>query len=246
MNLDSKQQAILDGLVDPDLDKPYRYTWDDNFQRRLLGMLLTDKFFLIQSQSLIKPDYFTNECHVLTCRILFKLFQKHKELPERFIMMEELKSAIQNKDESLKLYNLSELNSVYEFFVPGLASRDILLDKLTAFAKAQALKVAFHQSLEQIKNAPEEDSTWVKIHDLLRTAMQVDRTFEVGLEFFPDIEEFFERMKKSEEVGERFTSGFPSIDDAIAGGGAKRGEIYSWIGLPGTGKTHIFGTIVLM
>ena len=36
---------------------------------------------------------------------------------------------------------------------------------------------------------------------------------------------------------EKFTSGFPKIDNALAGGGLQRGEIYSWIGLPGKGKS---------
>jgi len=235
--LNDKQQAILDTLIDPDVLKKPRYAWDDNFQRRLLGMLLTDRFFLLQSQSLVKPDYFSNEVHALVCRILFRLFQKYRSLPERFIMMEELKSEIREKDDAVKLYFISELNSVYEFFVPGLATRDVLLDKLTVFAKAQALKVAFANSLEEIKKAPEEDATWSKVYEMVREAMLVDRSFEVGLEYFPKIEEMFERMKADEDGKERFTSGFQAIDDAIAGGGAKRGEIYSWIGMPGVGKS---------
>src|SRR5215831_4044263 len=187
--LNDKQQAILDQLIDPDLLQKPRYSWDDNFQRRLLGMLLTDRFFLIQSQSLVKPEYFTNEAHALICRILFKLFQKHKSLPERFIMLEEVKNEVRSKDDAVKLYYISELNSVYEFFVPGLATRDILLDKLTAFAKAQALKVAFGNALEEIKKAPEEEGTWSKVYDMVREAMLVDRSFDVGLEYFPNIEE---------------------------------------------------------
>ena len=36
---------------------------------------------------------------------------------------------------------------------------------------------------------------------------------------------------------DRFTSGFPSIDNALTGGGMFAGQIASWIGLPGTGKS---------
>jgi replicative DNA helicase len=235
--LSPEKQAVLDSLVDDTMVDNPRYAWDENFQRRILGMLLTDKFFLIQSQSLVKSSYFTNQVHQMVCRLLFAYFQKYKQLPERYMMVEELKVAIAAKDSSIKLEYISELNSVYEFFVPGFASRDALLDKLTSFAKVQALKEAFFQSTQCMKNDPDSDHTWNKIHNLLRDALAVDRTFDVGLEFFPKIEEVFDRMKAEEEVGERFTSGFEAIDNAIAGGGAKRGEIYSWIGLPGTGKS---------
>jgi replicative DNA helicase len=44
-------------------------------------------------------------------------------------------------------------------------------------------------------------------------------------------------MQKEEEARERFTSGFALIDDALLGGGPHRGEIYSWIGLSGSGKS---------
>ncbi len=235
--LNDKQQKILDSLIDPDVLQKPKYSWDDNFQRRLLGMLLTDRFFLVQSQSLIQPTYFTNEAHALFCRLLFKYFQKYKALPERFVMLEEVKNEVKNKDEAVKLYFTAELNSVYEFFVPGLSSRDVLLDKLTVFAKAQALKVAFSNSLEAIKNAPDDEETWTKVYEMVRQAMLVDRNFEVGLNYFPSIEEILDRMKQDESGTERFTSGFEAIDNAISGGGAKRGEIYSWIGKANSGKS---------
>jgi replicative DNA helicase len=44
-------------------------------------------------------------------------------------------------------------------------------------------------------------------------------------------------MQKDEETRERFTSGFDRIDDALLGGGCHRGEIYSWIGMSGSGKS---------
>ena len=52
-------------------------------------------------------------------------------------------------------------------------------------------------------------------------------------------------MLKQEEAQERFTSGFKSIDDNLLGGGTHRGEIYSWIGLSGTGKSLALVTAAL-
>lgn len=235
--LTPKELAELDALIDGDAQKPSKYSWDENFQRRLLGMLLTDSYFLIQAQSLVRPEFFSNECHVLACKLLFTHFQKYKAMPEKFVLLEELRDKLREKDDAVRLHYLAELDSVYEFYVPGLATRDVLMDKVTTFAKAQALKVAFHTCMEEVRKAPEEEATWAKVSETLREALNVNRQFEIGFEYFPKIEEMFAMMRRQEENTERFTSGFPFIDSRLAGGGPRRGEIYSWIGLPGTGKS---------
>jgi hypothetical protein len=235
--LNDKEKSVLDNLVNTDAVANPKFGWDANFQRRLLGMLLTDRYFLIQSQSLVRPEYFSDTSHAMVARLLFQHFDHYKNLPERFIMEEYLNENIKERDAAIQLAYRSELDSLYDFFVPGFQSRDVLLDKLTAFAKVQAMKLAFHHCHELWRKAPEDEATWMKISDMLRTAMTVDRSFEKGLEYFPNIEELFERMKTAETGVEIFTSGFKSIDEAIAFGGPRRGEIYSWIGLPGVGKS---------
>ena len=81
------------------------------------------------------------------------------------------------------------------------------------------------------------DLTWAFVYEKMRQAMLIDRSYEPGLEYFLNIEEMFRRMDDVFEGKERFTSGFPSIDNALTGGGLFAGQIASWIGLPGTGKS---------
>lgn len=237
-NLSDKEQAVLAGLMKTEIatERP-RYAWDENFQRRLLAMLLTDTFFMVQSQGLVQPTYFSNEAHVIIADLLFKYFNKYKSLPESFLLGEELREKTKDRDGAVRLLFQSEFDGLYDYYVPGLATRDALLDKLITFAKAQALKLAFHESLEDIGKAPDEESTWSKVYDRLRQAMMIDRSFEVGMEVFITPEEMFRRMREQMKSGERFTSGFQSIDTALMGNTLKRGEIYSWIGLPGRGKS---------
>jgi hypothetical protein len=52
-----------------------------------------------------------------------------------------------------------------------------------------------------------------------------------------NIDEMFRRMDDVFVGKDRFTSGFPAIDNALTGGGLFAGQIASWIGLPGTGKS---------
>lgn len=235
-DLTPEEQAKLEAMTDPEVVKP-KFAWDDTFQRKLLAMLLTDQYMLVQSMDKVKPDYFSNEIHVAICKILLKYFSERKNLPEKWIIIQELNEILKDKDKTVQLHYLAELNAVYDYYVPGIDTREYLIDKVTYFAKVQAVKVAFHTSLEKMQEAPEDEKTWSFVYEKMRQAMLIDRSYEPGLEYFLNIEEMFKRMEDVFIGKDRFTSGFPSIDNALTGGGLFAGQIASWIGLPGTGKS---------
>jgi replicative DNA helicase len=234
--LTPEEQAKLEAMTDPQVVKP-KFAWDDTFQRKLLAMLLKDKYMVIQSIDKIKPDYFSNEAHVLICKILTEQFTGKGIVPDEFIIGNELRSLLKDRERSVLLHYLAELHSLYNYYVPGLDSREYLIEKVTYFAKVQAVKIAFHSSLEKMQEAPEDEKTWNFVYEKMRQAMLVDRSYEPGIEYFLNIDEMFRRMDDVFEGKDRFTSGFPSIDNALTGGGLFVGQIASWIGLPGTGKS---------
>lgn len=234
--LTPEEQARLDGYSDPDVTRT-KFSWDDTFQRKLLAMLLSDRNLLVQSLDKIKPQYFSNEAHVMICKILFEYFQKQRGLPETWILKQELTDRLKDRDKSIVIHYLGELESLYSYYVPGLDTREYLLDKITYFAKVQAVKVAFHKCVEKMTEAPEEDATWSFVYDQMRGAMVIDRSYEPGFEYFNQIEEMFKKMQETLEGKDRFTSGFESIDNALTGGGLFPGQIAAWIALPGVGKS---------
>jgi len=234
--LTPEEQAQLEGLTDPDIIKP-KFSWDDTFQRKLLGMLLVDPYMLVQAMDKVKPEYFSNEAHVLICNVLLKYFAEKKSVPEKFIIDQEIKNSLKDSDKSVQLHYQAELNCVYDYYVPGLDTREYLIDKITYFAKVQAIKIAFHTSLEKMQEAPEDEGTWNFIYEKMRESMLIDRSYEPGLEYFLQLDEMYNRMNNAFDGKDRFTSGFNSIDCALTGGGLYAGQIASWIGLPGSGKS---------
>ena len=82
--------------------------------------------------------------------------------------------------EAVKLLYLGELTTVYEYFsrggvadmVPGLDSTDAILDRILRFAKIQAIKIAFHQSLDLVRKNT-SDETFDKIDDFLNLLIQM-------------------------------------------------------------------------
>jgi replicative DNA helicase len=235
--LSDEEQNELESHTESEEHSSAKYKWDDDFQRTILGLLLNDRWFATQCRDLIKPSYFLDERHQVVCRVLFEYMDEYKLIPTKTLVVQEVKNKISNKDDQVKFEYTAEVELIYKKYVPGIDTREFLLKQILNFAKLMGLKSAFDQSLGLIRRDPESETTWSQIQEILKNALLVDRNFDEGLNYFETFEERYARMSKEEESRERFTSGFEAINDALLGGGPHRGEIYSWIGLSGSGKS---------
>lgn len=222
-------------LADPDVDGDTKYNWDEEFQRHIIAMVMCDRQFLLQSVDMIKPSYFTNKAHQKACSLAFKFFKQYRVLPHKDFIVQELKTEF--KDNKALPYYLGEVNTLYDYFHPGMDARDYLQEKIGYFAKMQAVKAAFQNSLKEIGKAPESEETWTKIYEMMREAMTTHQNFEVGLDYFKTIKERYAEMAKDDAEQERFITGLPGIDTEVSGGGYIRGELISFVAGSGVGKS---------
>jgi replicative DNA helicase len=225
----------LDELADPDASNEANYKWDAEFQRSIISMLLVDRQFLVQSMDLIKPSYFTNKAHRKACEVLFELYSKYKYHPSKTIVIQRIKEDL--RDDKSLLYYLGEINALYDFYHPGVDAREYLTDRITFFAKVQALQSAFNTCLKKIDKAPEDEKTWQEVYQVLRVAMNTDRNFDPGLYYLNTIRERYDRMNEMENDTEVFITGIESIDSNIKGGGYMLGEMFSVMAPSGVGKS---------
>lgn len=245
-NLTSEEQEILAELQqEQQAQTQEQYEDDDVIQRNILAMLMTDNYFLTQSLSLVKPQFFVNEAHQLIAKVVFDYFDKYKKQPPKNYIRQMMTDIIKDKKPEIQQYYFVEFEVVFDFYVVGAEQKEFLLDRINNFAKAQGLKQAFKKCLDELKKNKNQD-TWLKVHDTLRSALVIGRSEGIGLNYFMDFETRYANMAKSIENNEVFTSSFHQIDEAIVGGGLSRGELGSWMGLPGTGKTWIKNTKILM
>ena len=235
--LNDADKQIVESLIGKQDQSKLKYRFDDNFQRRILSLILTDNTFLVQSRPLVEPEYFTAETHVVICKTLFAYFETYRNNPEKFVLKKLIEEKTKDESAAKKLHFQDEFNALYEEFVPTADSRPILLDKVLTFAKTQALKIAMDMSQKDLKKDPESEETWNNIYERFRQAMTVKKSFEMGFECFPKLSDFFAELDKETTVEDKFTSGFNRIDSKLGCGGLRRGEIYSWIGMPGKGKS---------
>jgi replicative DNA helicase len=236
-DLNDQEKETLKTLISSEVQK-VKFKWDDNFQRRILGLILTDSFFLVQAKALIIPEYFSNDAHVDICASLYSYFDNYKTMPDKEHMKHILLEKIKGRSDAIKLYYKNEVENIYEAFVPPPNIRPALLDKILAFAKMQSLRIAMDLSQKDLKtNNPEEETTWTVISERFQSALNVNKNFEIGFEYFPNIHDIFSDLENDINPEDKFTSGFSKIDDSLAFGGCRRGELYSFIGLPGKGKS---------
>lgn len=220
------------GLVNPDEEKEHIYQWPEEFQQRILGSLILDNYCLIQSVGLIKPQYFRENVHRLICRIILEYFEKYNGRPDPIIIATEIEERL--ADDSSKDYHLAELKTICAVYQPGVHKREAFLDKVTEFAKTQALRTSFNKVLGYFNSARRDK--WSLIRTELEEALLVERNVDLGLEYFETIEDRYKRMMAAQESQEYFPTGFEPIDEAI-GGGTCRGEIGAFAGMSGSGKS---------
>jgi replicative DNA helicase len=222
-------------LADPDAESEIKYSWDEDFQRHVISLLLLDRQFILQSLDLVKPNYFTNKAHQKACAITFKFFKEHRILPNKTFLIQEVKDDL--KDNKSLDYYLSEIGLLYDYFQPGLDARDYLQNKIVYFAKIQAIKAAFKESLAEIDKAPENEDTWGKVYDLMRKSMETNENFDLGLDYFNTIKDRYEQMEEDQAERAKFVMGLLGIDSEISAGGYIKGEMVSFVGGSGVGKS---------
>lgn len=206
-----------------------QFNLDDDYQKCILGLIVADRQFLMENVDLIQPTYFKNDSHKLICRLVFDYYEEYKKIPNKIILKQAIRDRI--KDEVKILITNAELSSLYDYYIPGLDARESLQNRVLKFAKTQALRVAFRKSFDLLTKDFESDETWVEINEIYREAILVDRKHDLGLNYFETLEDRYERMTTEVINAERFTSGFETIDNSLTGGGMRRGEIYSWMGM---------------
>jgi KaiC/GvpD/RAD55 family RecA-like ATPase len=228
-------------LSDPDAGIESKYQWDEQFQRHVAALLISDRQFLLQSIDIIKPGYFTNKAHSKICEITFNFFKKYRILPRKDFLVNEIKSQL--KENKSIAYYLGEVNVLFDYFQPGMEAREYLQDKIIFFAKIQAVKKAFQDSLKLIDKDPESEETWNKVYEEMRIAMQTQQNFDIGLDYFKTIQDRYVEKEEITDTTERFICGLPSIDSEIGGGGYSRGEIISIVAGSGVGKSVMLACI---
>ena len=204
------------------------YDFSENIQRGILYLLKSDRDFYLQIVNLVKPEYFEFPVHGNIFSAVRDHYEKYKRLPNDDFIEQELKSRKSQK-ESLHDYT-DEINYINRLDTSAMEGENYYLDIIEVFAKREAMKDAIRQSLVLIKEDRMDET-----EELVRKALTVSRTVDVGQKYFTDVNDRWDRTFNAEEV-DKYKTLLPSLNRSLEGGLGEK-ELAMVIAPPGVGKS---------
>lgn len=222
-----------------------RFSFDADFQERIVYLAGTDQIFMRRCAHLLKPQYFELTKHAAFIQLALRHWQKYESvMGTPAIMVESLKSAIEAKavhrDAVEETKNAireihASIKQARETEVQGL-NADFVADKVAEFVRQQAVIEAVTKSLPLIEKAE-----YGKIEKLIADATKI------GLEAEEAGGDYFQRLKlrtierAEETAGKRpprgITTGHQKLDMLLYHRGWGRKELNVLMGGAKAGKT---------
>jgi replicative DNA helicase len=190
------------------------------FQLKVLGALLTDKKFLLNTRDLLTSEYFDSDAHKWILDTTMQYFDKYHTT----ISMDALKIELQKvENDILQVAVKSELRNCYEATQEDLA---YVVQEFTTFAKNQELKTALLNSADLL-NQGDFDG----IRNIIERAMRAGMDKNIGHEYNKDIE-----SRYRQDYRPVIPTPWPVLNDGIQGGWGP-GDLVIVFGNPGGGKS---------
>lgn len=204
------------------------YEFNENIQRGILYLLKSDRDFYLQIINLVKPEYFEFPIHGKIYCAVRDYYDKYKKLPNDDFIEQELRATKSEKEHISDFTD--ELNYINRLDTSACEGEDYYLDLVEDFAKKEAMKDAIKQSLTLIKENRMDET-----EALVRQALTVSRTVDIGQSYFNDVKERWDRTYNAEEA-DKFKTLLPSLNRSLEGGLGEK-ELAMVIAPPGVGKS---------
>jgi replicative DNA helicase len=190
------------------------------FQLKVLGALLTDKKFLLNTRDLLRTDYFDSDAHKWIVQTVIGYFDKYHTTVTMDILKVELQKV---ENDILQVAVKSELRNCYESTQEDLA---YVIEEFTTFARNQELKGALLNSADLL-NQGDFDG----IRGLIERAMRAGMDKSIGHDYNKDIE-----SRYRQDYRPVIPTPWPVMNNII-GGGWGPGDLVIMFGNPGGGKS---------
>lgn len=219
-------------------DEPL-YDFDISFQRKIAALFLRDSGFAAKTRDLISPDYFTEESVKTLVRIIGDHFTVYRSVPDVKILPTIIKDLIASK--AIRKDAVPDLKSLLsDVMKTDLSNPDFVIDKVSDFAKHQAIENAILKSVGLLEKGKFEE-----IADIIKKAVAVGAAMKSDdYDYFGEIGS---RTKKREDISlgkivkRGITSGYAGIDCHLYHNGWGRKELSCIMGPAKSGKSMSLG-----
>lgn len=211
------------------------YTFDADFQAKIVGMMFRDLPFAQRVEGLVKPEFLANTAHGWMIGLANRHLTKYAQLPSAAIVVNELKASKDAK--TISDEDVTAIKDVIRFVYdkPDLSNRDYMIEAVAKFARHRAIEEALIEAAEIIDRKGDPDT----LRPILANALDMGSDDGIGsMDFFADYEKRIDHrtaLLTGTVLPRSITTGFPELDKAFGGWG--RRELWSLMGGPKSGKS---------
>lgn len=212
-----------------------KFEFDLEFQRKIAALILIDTTFHERCEGLILPAYFQDECEAILVKLALQHYQSYRRAPEKSSLGLILKDARASKLVTATMWP-DLLLKVRELYAEDISDRDFVVDKVSSFAKHQALESAILKSAGMLDKAD-----FAGIEKTMRGALEVGANLDdCSYGFFDEIDSRT-LVRKDMVAGiikpDGITTGFKEIDALLYQKGWGRKELSAIMGPAKAGKS---------
>jgi replicative DNA helicase len=201
--------------------------YGQSYQTKVVANLVIDRPFLEQVSDILETKYFESDTNKWIVDLTRKYFHKYKNTPTTDYFKTEVQKI---GDVTLQQNVVQQLKAVYQN--TANSDKEWVKNEFVTFCKNQNFKNVILNSVELLKTGQFE-----KIEKLVKDAVKVGQTADLGLDYKEDIEVRFE------EVNRRTVKTNWDVIDELTDGGLGPGELGVIVAPSGVGKTWVLSHI---
>jgi replicative DNA helicase len=196
--------------------------YGNSFQTKVLGLLLTDRKFLVDVSDSVTDDYFENTARKWIVNRLQKYFDEFHTTPT----MEALQIEVKKEDNDvLKIAVVEELKEAYKMADQSL-DKEYIEQEFSKFCQNQQMKKAIMTSVDLLN-----DGDYESIRTLISKAIVTSQEKNIGHDYELDVE-----TRYRPDDRRVIPTPWPQIN-SITQGGYGKGDLVIFFGGPGSGKS---------
>lgn len=201
--------------------------YGQSYQTKVVANLVVDRPFLEQVSDILETKYFEADTNKWIVDLTKRYFQKYKNTPTTDYFKTEVQKITDN---TLQQNVLGQLKAVYQN--TQHTDKEWVKNEFLTFCKNQNFKTVILNSVELLKTGQFD-----KIEKMVRDAVKVGQTADLGLDYKEDIEVRFE------EVNRRTVATNWDVIDDLMDGGLGPGELGVIVAPSGIGKTWVLSAL---
>lgn len=211
------------------------FEFDADFQKKIAILCCRDEVFFRRCEGLVRAEYFEDRSEAAIVHIASTYHEKYKRLPERSEWAELIKDA--KAEKAIRDDDIPGMVTVLKSILTSpIPARDYAVDKVAAFAKKQAIQMAYIQTIPLVEKGEHE-----KAEKIMQKAFATGAQAVVQDNDYWNSIESRTQYRRDVEAGlitkDGITTGLPKLDKMLYHHGWGRKELSVIMGGAKKGKS---------